>query len=141
VIRAHPGAGVTEVGVANRSADRAGAAIALGGPSVHEAVGADASGYDVVVNATSVGMGVAATDGVLPLPEDQLRPGHVVVDLVYEPVDTGLLTAARLRGATVVDGVGMLVHQAAHAFGHWTGLEAPIAVMTTAAREALDAKT
>jgi shikimate dehydrogenase len=85
-------------------------------------------------------MGVAAADRALPLAADLLRPGHVVVDLVYDPVDTGLLEAARAAGARAVDGVGMLVHQAAHAFTLWTGLEAPVGVMERAAREALDQK-
>ena len=140
VIRALVEAGVAEVGVVNRSVDRAEAAVRLGGGAARVAKATDAPDYDVVVNATSVGMGVAASDRVLPLAADLLRPGHVVVDLVYDPVDTGLLDAARAVGARAVDGVGMLVHQAAHAFTLWTGLEAPVAVMEAAAREALDQK-
>ena len=57
-----------------------------------------------------------------------------MVDLVYEPVETGLLAAARSVGATAVDGVGMLVHQAAHAFHLWTGAPAPVEAMRDAAR-------
>jgi shikimate dehydrogenase len=140
VIRALVDAGVAEVGLVNRSVGRAEAAVPIGGGVARVAKATDAPDYDVVVNATSVGMGVAATDRVLPLAPDLLRPGHVVVDLVYDPVDTGLLDAARTVGARAVDGVGMLVHQAAHAFTLWTGLEAPVAVMDRAAREALDQK-
>ena len=73
----------------------------------------------------------------MPLDPSLLRQGHVVVDLVYEPVETGLLAAARSAGARTVDGVGMLVHQAAHAFTLWTGVEAPVAEMGRAAREAI----
>jgi len=49
-------------------------------------------------------------------------------------VDTPWLLAARDRGALGIDGVGMLVHQAAHAFRHWTGTDAPVDVMAAAAR-------
>jgi shikimate dehydrogenase len=52
-------------------------------------------------------------------------------------VRTPFLAAASTRGATPVDGVGMLVHQAGHAFGAWTGLDPPLAVMEAAARGAL----
>ena len=141
VVRAVSDAGVAEVGVVNRTTEKAEAAVLLGGRDARVADVDDAPDYDVIVNATSVGMGVAAEDGVLPLPVDRLRGGHVVVDLVYEPVDTALLVAARSAGARTVDGVGMLVHQAAHAFTLWTGLSAPVAVMDAAAREALRRKT
>jgi shikimate 5-dehydrogenase len=60
-----------------------------------------------------------------------------VVDLVYHPVDTPLLIAARDVGAVAVDGVAVLVHQAAIQFERWTGLEPPIDVMEAAARAAL----
>lgn len=141
VVRALVGTGAAEIGVANRTADKAEAVVLLGGRDARIAELDDAPDYDVIVNATSVGMGVAATDAVLPLPADRLREGHVVVDLVYEPVETGLLAAARAVGAHAVDGVGMLVHQAAHAFTLWTGLGAPVAEMERAAREALPRKT
>lgn len=141
VVRALADAGAVEIGVANRTAEKAEAAVLLGGSAARVVEVDAAPDYDVVVNATSVGMGGAAEDGVLPLPADRLRADHVVVDLVYEPVATGLLVAARSVGARTVDGVGMLVHQAAHAFALWTGLDAPVAVMDAAAREALHRKT
>lgn len=138
VVRALVDAGVAEVGIANRSQERAEAAVLLGGRDARLADASDAPDYDVVVNATSVGMGA---DAALPLDPSLLRQGHVVVDLVYEPVETGLLAAARSAGAHTVDGVGMLVHQAAHAFTLWTGVEAPVAEMGRAAREAITRKT
>ena len=58
---------------------------------------------------------------------------------MYHPVDTAWLVVARQRGATAIDGVGMLVHQAAHAFRLWTGHEAPVEVMEAAARARLAA--
>jgi shikimate dehydrogenase len=141
VIHALAGAGVAEIGVANRSAERAQAAVLLGGRDARIVDAADAPDFDVVVNATSVGMGEPAAAGALPVAADRLREGQVVVDLVYEPVETALLAAARSVGARAVDGVGMLVHQAAHAFHLWTGVEAPVTAMDDAARKALSAKT
>ncbi len=89
-----------------------------------------ASEAGVCVNATPIGMG---DDPELPLPADALRAGHVVADLVYHPLETPLLRAARAAGARPVDGLGMLVHQAALQIVCWTGLEPPIAVMRAAA--------
>jgi shikimate dehydrogenase len=60
--------------------------------------------------------------------------GQVVVDLVYGSARTELARAARERGATVIDGVEVLVHQAAASFRLWTGVEPPLDVMRRAAR-------
>jgi shikimate dehydrogenase len=86
-----------------------------------------------VVNATPVGMGADE----LPLPLDALHPGQVLADLVYHPLETELLRGARNQGAEVVDGLGMLVHQAALQIERWTGHSAPIAAMRAAAAAAL----
>jgi shikimate dehydrogenase len=98
----------------------------------------------VVVNATPVGMaspgdapGAAANAAGLPIPQDALGPGQVCVDLVYHPRATPLLRAAREHGAAVVDGLGMLVHQAALQVEAWTGRSAPIGAMRAAAEAAL----
>lgn len=85
---------------------------------------------EIIVNATSVGMGAG---GGLPFDPDLLRSHHVVADLVYQPLETPLLAAARAARCTVVDGLGMLVHQAAIAFEHWTGEAAPVEAMRAAA--------
>ena len=130
-------AGAEEVTVVNRTAARADAAVALAESRGRVADASAIDGADLVVNATSVGMG----DGAVPFDPALLRPGQVVADIVYHPSPTPLLTAARDRGVTAVDGLGMLVHQAAHAFRLWTGQDAPIAAMTTAARRELAART
>ncbi len=93
-----------------------------------------AAAADVVVNATPVGM---LDDRTSPLDAGCLHTGQAVVDLVYQPLETPLLAAARAAGARTVDGLGMLVHQAALAFEHWTGLPAPVAVMRGAAEAAM----
>lgn len=84
----------------------------------------------VVVNATSLGM---AGEGKVPaVLADNVTAGQVVVDAVYASATTGFLVAARARGATVVDGVTLLLRQAAEAFSLWTGLPAPLEVMRNA---------
>jgi shikimate dehydrogenase len=84
----------------------------------------------VVVNATSLGM---AGEGKVPaLLADNVTAGQVVFDAVYASTATDFLVAAQARGATVVDGVSMLLWQAAGAFSLWTGLPAPLEVMRDA---------
>jgi shikimate dehydrogenase len=84
----------------------------------------------VVVNATSLGM---AGEGKVPaLLVDTVTAGQVVFDVVYTRGETDLLAQARARGASVVDGLSMLVRQAAAAFELWTGTRAPLEVMQDA---------
>ncbi len=77
----------------------------------------------VVVNSTSLGM-----DGKpeLRVPLDALSPKAIVTDLVYTPLETGLLRYARELGCTTVDGLGMLIYQAAPAFERWFGVRPDI---------------
>jgi shikimate dehydrogenase len=84
--------------------------------------------HDVLVNATSVGL----RSGDSPVPPEALRPGSVVLDAVYDPERTRLLRDAEARGARIVPGKWMLVHQAAAQLELWTGREAPIEVMAQA---------
>ena len=83
--------------------------------------------YDVLVNATSVGMHphVDAT----PLAREHLRPGAIVFDSVYNPIETRLLREAREAGCVVVNGLEMFVNQAVEQFELWTGQPAPREVM------------
>ena len=85
---------------------------------------------DILINATSIGMhpDVDAT----PVPSDLLRPGLAVFDIVYNPRRTRLLLEAERKGATIVEGMRMLVHQGAEAFSIWTGREPPVEVMVEA---------
>ena len=94
----------------------------------------DVAGAEVLVNATSVGMGAAdGADGPLPVPADRLHPGQVVVDAVYQPLETPLLRAARSAGAVAIDGLGMLVHQAALSIRRWIDVEPDLDAMSAAA--------
>ena len=123
------GAGA-RVTVAARRIDAAQAAAGLvpGGHAVALA-DVDPGVYALVVNATPLGM--QGESG--PVPVERLNPGQLVVDTVYHPMETPFLAAARARGIHAVNGLGMLVHQAALAFESWTGVDAPVAVMRQAA--------
>ncbi len=137
VARALGEADVAEVVVVNRSPDPARRAAELAGRPGRVGEVGDVAAADIVVNATSLGMAGGAGAGASPIDPDLLRAGQVVVDLVYHPAETPLLAAARARGAVAVNGVGMLVHQAAHAFARWTGAAPPLREMTTAIRHEL----
>jgi shikimate dehydrogenase len=133
-------AGAGEVAVVNRTPAKAEAAAALAGRAGIVAPVEAVADADLVVNATPVGMGVdPASDDPAhhPAPVGLLRAEQVVADVIVHPLDTPFLQQARRRGATGVDGAGMLVHQAALAFARWTGLPAPLEVMQTAVRRAL----
>jgi shikimate dehydrogenase len=71
------------------------------------------------------------------LDDSRLGPGQLVVDLIYAPAVTPLLEKARQRGAQAVNGLGMLIHQAALQFRLWTGEDPPLEVMSAAAMAAL----
>ena len=73
------------------------------------------------------------TAGAVPLDLSLIRAGQVVADIVYHPLETTLLREASTRGATTVDGLGMLVHQACRQQIAWTGVESDPAVLRAAA--------
>lgn len=137
VARALGAAGAAEVVVVNRSPAPARRAAALAGAAGRVGDPADVAAADLVVNATSVGMAGGPGAGAVPLDPDLLRADQIVVDLIYHPARTPLLAAAGARGARAINGVGMLVHQAAHAFRLWTGATPPLREMTTAIRHEL----
>ena len=136
VVLALAGAGAAEVAVVNRTARHAEAAAALAGDRGRVVEAADAGRFDLVVNATPLGM-TGHGGAALPFDPGLLRPDQLLVDLVYEPAETALLAAARARGVRAFNGVRMLVHQAARAFELWTGVAAPTEAMAAATTEAL----
>ncbi|WP_299538641.1 shikimate dehydrogenase [uncultured Streptomyces sp.] len=97
-------------------ADRFGADRARTAPAGE--LGALLADADGLVHATPMGM---AHHPGLPLPAELLHPGLWVADVVYRPLDTELLRTARAAGCRTLDGGGMAVHQAAHAFRLFTG--------------------
>ncbi len=90
---------------------------------------------DCLINATSVGM---AGDRRLPVPAALIEPHLVVCDIVYRPLVTPLLEAALARGASIINGLGMLVYQGAEAFRRWTGQEMPIDIVRSTLEAALE---
>ncbi len=82
---------------------------------------------DIVINTTAMGM-TPETD-VMPVPPSFIRPKMVVMDIVYNPLETALLKAARQKGCIIVDGVAMFVYQGAYQFEIWTGKKAPVDIM------------
>jgi len=91
--------------------------------------------FDLIVNCTTVGMASAdARLEDLPIDIDAIAESQIVVDLAYGTGDTDLVQAARARGATVIDGLEVLVRQGAASLRIWTGKEPPLEVMRRAAR-------
>lgn len=132
-------AGATEIVIVNRTPARAEAAALLAPGVARVGAPADVEGVDVVINATPVGMGdtASADDGAV---RHVPGPGVVAMDLIYHPAETAWLAACRRNGATVANGVPMLVGQAAAAFERWTGVEAPIGAMRGAVEAELAAR-
>jgi shikimate dehydrogenase len=110
------------VALVNRTLQRAVELAARYGPPVH-AYGNDAlprllPEADLLVNCTSLGM---VGKPALEIGLGTLKPSAVVYDIVYVPLETGLLAAARQRGHRTVDGLGMLLQQAGFGFHKWFG--------------------
>lgn len=135
-------AGASHITVVNRSAER-GRALADGlariagtssdfqpWVSTHRVP----DGTEVLVNATSIGL-FPGIEAVSEVDFATIRPGMVVCDVIPNPPRTRFLALAEERGATTLDGLGMLVYQGAIAFTMWTGREAPTDVMHRALRE------
>ena len=91
---------------------------------------------DILVNTTSVGM-YPHTDET-PASSDLLRPGLIVVDIVYNPIKTRLLEETEAAGARTISGIDMFVWQGALAFEKWTGLKAPVKLMKEEAIKVLE---
>jgi len=115
--------GVPQIRLVNRSLDRARQLAAdLGGAIVPvEWSGREAAleGAALLVNSTSLGM---TGQPPLEISLDRLPEDALVNDMVYAPLETGLLVAARVRGNPVADGIGMLLHQARPGFKAWFGV-------------------
>ena len=116
-------------------------------PLANEQIKEYALSADLLINTTSVGMGVAPLAGVAPPAMDKgtldidvsaLPPHAVVSDIVYAPLETDLIRRAKARGLKTHTGLSMLVHQGAVAFELWTGSKAPVEIMRKAAIEALN---
>ncbi|MER8633722.1 shikimate dehydrogenase [Mesorhizobium opportunistum] len=123
VIHALKERGVSDIRIVNRTLaraeelrDRFGAGVSAHGMAATGVLLADAG---LLVNTTALGM--VGNEGLAADPA--LLPGHAIVtDLVYVPLETPLLAAARASGLKTVDGLGMLLNQAVPGFEHWFGV-------------------
>jgi shikimate dehydrogenase len=120
VIAALQDLGCHDIRLTNRTADRAHELAHEFGPSVSAVSWSERSqmlaGCDTLINATSLGM---IGQEPLDLSLNDLPQSAIVNDLVYAPLETPLLRDAKSRGNAVVDGLGMLLHQAAPGFERW----------------------
>jgi shikimate dehydrogenase len=129
--------GAREIRLVNRTLQRAQALERDFGPPIRTAGWEDRhaalEGAALLVNTTSQGM---VGQPPLDLALDRLPPHALVCDIVYVPLETPLLAAARRRGNRTVDGLGMLLHQARPAWKAWFGLEPQVTPELRAAIEA-----
>jgi shikimate dehydrogenase len=136
-------AGAAEIVVVNRSAERGQELADLLNDKVHVPalfVAWDRNfhlpeGTEVLVNATSIGF--ADPQARAPIALDTVRPSLIVADVIINPPETRLLREAKAQGCRTLDGLGMLVNQAAIAFRIWTGLEPDTGLMRDAVEEFL----
>ena len=123
VVSALLGAGAPEIRLTNRTRARSEALKTEFGQRISVIdwvqAGNAVEGAALVVNTTSLGM---QGKPAFRVPLDGLASDTVVTDLVYTPLDTDLLQTARDRGCRVVDGFGMLLHQAVPGFERWFGV-------------------
>jgi len=109
-------------------------------PDVYASWLASAVSCRLLINCTSVGMAGTQEEKDSPVPIDLIPAGALVFDLIYRPLNTPLIVAARKRGVRALGGLPMLIYQGADSFRLWTGLEPPLEVMFKAARKALGIK-
>jgi shikimate dehydrogenase len=125
------------VHVANRTIEKAQAFRDRFGARVHpvgwEDVKGLLAGTQLLANATSLGM---AGQPVLDIDVSRLPQDAVVADIVYTPLETPLLAAARQRGLHTADGLGMLLHQAVRGFSLWFGIRPEVTAELRALAEA-----
>ncbi len=136
-------AGAAQIAIVNRDETRGQQLVALLNEKVHvparyvkwEGSFEVPPEVEVVINATSIGLGDASAR--VPLAVQTLEPDMVVADVIFNPPETRLIRDARSRGCQTLDGLGMLVNQAVIAFKIWTGQDANAEVMRDALEEFL----
>jgi shikimate dehydrogenase len=123
VIQGLLAADVREIAIVNRTLERAERLVAQFGGKSKAASWEDLptllAEADLVVNASSLGM---VGKGAAPIDLDPAPRRAIIADIVYIPLETPLLMAAKRRGLTTVDGLGMLLHQAVPGFERWFGV-------------------
>ncbi|MEO5761913.1 MAG: shikimate dehydrogenase [Vicinamibacteria bacterium] len=122
------GARVRILARSREKAVRVGAEIGCAAGDLSVLLNAD---WDILINATPVG-GASLAEQTL-VPKALLKKGATVLDMIYDPLETRLLREAAQAGCTVISGFEMLLAQAAAQFEAWTGSEAPVEAMRSAA--------
>ncbi|TWT26211.1 shikimate dehydrogenase [Planomicrobium sp. CPCC 101110] len=115
-------AGFSDVSIANRTFRRAeelaqdvsGTAITL------QQAEKELGQYGVIIQTTSVGL---SKDQALPISMENIKPGSIAADIIYNPLETPFLLKAKEQGCMTLNGVGMFVYQGAIAFEKWTGIK------------------
>lgn len=126
--------GISQLFLVNRTEARAAALahdLAKHSSGVNVVLGYPRDPVDLVINATSLGL---KTEDALPIDMTWLQTRHprFVYDMIYRPMETGLLRAARKAGCQAANGAGMLLYQGTRALELWTGRPAPLEVMRAA---------
>lgn len=129
--------GVGELHLVNRTETKAAAVaeeIRQRNPVVKASVGYPQAEVDLILNATSLGLKV---EDALPFDEKLFSLGRArkAYDMIYRPVETPFLKAAKAAGCHTANGLGMLLYQGAKALEIWSGQPAPVAVMRAALEE------
>jgi shikimate dehydrogenase len=104
-------------------------------PLSDKSLGEEMEQADLIINCTPIGM--HPREGVSLVSVGLFRPGQVVFDVVYTPLETKLLADARSRGLQVISGVEMFINQAVLQFREFTGFDAPVEVMRRVVMERL----
>ena len=141
--------GAAKICIANRSVEKAeqlAAQIAQISTTQTEVVSLDGlqdrvlyEQYDTIVNTTSLGMS-PHVDDMIPICIEGLTSRHLVVDLIYNPLETKLLRLAREQGAQTASGLGMFLYQGVLAFEAWTGVRPDTGQMEQLLMERLSGK-
>ncbi|MTH52502.1 shikimate dehydrogenase [Bacillus mangrovi] len=133
--------GIKEADIANRTIEKA-ALIIKESPAGTKGTAltlteaeARLSGYDLIIQTTSIGMSPNVNGQ--PLSLEKVRSGTLVSDIIYNPMKTAFLKDAEHRGCRIIPGIGMFVYQAALSFRHWTGVLPDIRMMEETVKKKL----
>lgn len=119
-----------KISVVNRSLERGEELARLLGCSYVSLDKIEEVDANILVQTTPVGMYPHIDQ--CPVPEHILKEGMVVMDIIYNPLETKLLRMATAKGCVTISGLSMFIHQAAEQFRLWTGLAPPFGAMTRA---------